>query len=194
MANGEEPKKSNVLLWVVLGCGGVLALVAVVSIVAAIAIPSLMRARRTTLEVNSVGSMRAYAEAQVMFHRNDWPGSGTPGVLEYATPYTLLSTQVDANGLPIDLIDAAFAGAAGVGAPPKHGYVFKDMATIGGVPINWVDDFGLSGLPSTYGRTGYRTFIINTQSTVFGTDQGRGGTFVADYPNDTVAAGWIIAE
>ena len=168
--------------------------VAIIAIVAAIAIPSLLAARRTTLETNSVASCRAYAEAQIMFHRNDWVGSGTVGVLEYAVPYTLLNTQLDGAGLQIDLIDAAFSGAAGLGAPPKHGYIFSDMATIGGVAINWVDDYGLSGLPSTYRRTGYRSFIINTNGTVFGMDQGPGGVFVADYPNNPPAAGWIIAE
>ena len=165
--------------------------VAIIAIVAAIAIPSLLAARRTTLETNSVGSCRAYAEAQVMFHRNDWDADL---MLEYALPYTLLNTQIDGAGLPIDLIDSAFAMAAGVGAPPKHGYIFGDIASIGGVPINWVDDYGLSGIPSTYRRTGYRSFIINTQGTVFGMDQGPGGTFVPDYPNNPSLAGWIIAE
>ncbi len=166
--------------------------VAIIAIVAAIAIPSLLAARRTTLETNSVGSCRAYAEAQTMFHRNDWDGDQ---VLQYATPFTLLNTQLDDSGAgnPIDLIDPAFAAAI-VGGTPKHGYIFGDMAQIGGVLINWADDFALCGIPSTYRRTGYRTFIINTQGTVFGTDQGPAGAIVANYPQDTVAAGYIIAE
>ena len=168
--------------------------VAIIAIVAAIAIPSLLAARRTTLETNSVGSCRAYAEAQIMFHRNDWVGSGTPGVTEYATPFTLLNTQVDGTGVPIQLIDSAFAAAAGPAGAAKHGYIFQDMGTIAGVAINWIDDYGLCGIPSTYRRTGYRTFIVSTNGTVFGQDLGPGAGFVVDYPANPTAALWLIAE
>jgi type II secretory pathway pseudopilin PulG len=199
MSNGEAPeKKSNALLWVLLGCGGALVLAAILAIVAAVAIPALVRVRSTaksvSTEANAVGSCRAYAEAQVMFHRNDWVGSGTPGVLEYATPYTLLNTQPDNVGQPIQLIDAALAAAQGPNGTPKHGYLFRDMKTIGGVKINWVDDFAICAIPAQYGRTGYRTFIISTNGTVFGKDQGPTGTFVDDYPQNPTVAGWIIAE
>jgi len=199
MSNGEAPeKKSNALLWVLLGCGGALVLAAILAIVAAIAIPALVGVRETakaaSTEANAVGAMRACAEAQVMFHRNDWVGSGTPGVLEYATPYTLLNTQVDATGQPIQLIDSALAAARGPNGTPKHGYLFRDMQTIGGVKINWVDDFALCAIPAQYGRTGRRTFIVSTNGTVFGQDQGPTGTFVDDYPQNPTVAGWIIAE
>ncbi len=174
-----------------LGGGGGPQNVAAVSVVAAIAIPSLLAARRSSLETNAVGSMRAYCAAQSMFHRNDWDGDHT---LEYAEDYTLLSTQKDGTGQPIQLIDAAFAAAKGAGGVPKHGYVFREMKTIGGQKIDWVNDFALCAIPAQYGRTGYRTFIICTNGTVFGKDQGAAGKFVDDYPADPSAAGWIIAE
>ncbi len=172
------------------GGGGSPQNLATVSIVAAIAIPSLLAARRTSLETNAVGSCRAYAAAQTMFHRNDWDGNG---VLEYAPDFTALYSTKDAAKTPIDLIDAAFAAARGPKGPPKHGYVFYNMKTIGGKKINWVDDFALCAVPAVYRRTGYRTFIINTNGTVFGMDTG-GNKPVFDYPANLVAAGWIIAE
>ncbi len=144
-----------------------------------------------SLETNAVGSARAYAEAQTMYKRNDWDGDGQ---LEYATDYTRLNTELDGSGIPIDLIDPAFVAAKGYSGTPKHGYLFKEMSTIGGEPIDPEGDFALCAIPATYARTGYRTFIVSTDGTVFGQDLGPGGTFVDDYPTDPTAEGWIIAE
>ncbi|MHC4914850.1 MAG: hypothetical protein ACYTGB_05105, partial [Planctomycetota bacterium] len=110
-----------------------------------------------------------------MYHRNDWEalqaGPGMVGVLEYARPYIWLNTQLDGGGTSIQLIDTAFANASTTVPPsgltsPKHGYVFDDMQTIGGLAIDWLNDYGLCGTPSVYGRTGYRTFIVSTNGTV----------------------------
>jgi hypothetical protein len=160
-----------------------------VAIVAAVAIPNLISSRRVSLEVNAVGSCRAYASAQTMFHRNDWDADGT---LEYAEDFVMLNKTKDGNGDPIQLIDTSFANAKGPKGTPKHGYVFYNMKTIAGEKIDWVNDYALCAVPAVYGRTGFRTFIINTNGTVFGQDNG--GKPVFDYPADPTAKGWIIAE
>lgn len=182
--------------------------VAIIAIIAAIAIPSLLAARRSTLETSGVASLRAYAEAQTNFHKNDWDGDG---IMEYAVTMPELNTTVDSAGNPIQLLDGAFANAylgAGVviasalpaGGSPKHGYVFSDLLTIGTNNIDWINDYGLCGMPSVHGRTGYRTFIINTQGTVFGQDMGPGaagaGQGTTDYPANpaTAVPPWIVAE
>ncbi len=193
MSNGyQHEQKSSPWPWVLLGCGIVAVLaIPIVAIIAAIAIPSLLAARRGSLETNAVGSCRAYCSAQTMYRRNDWDGNGKR---EYAVPYTKLFSQADSSGDPVQLLDAAFAAAAGPNGSPKHGYLFQDMTSIAGVKIDWVNDYGLCALPSVYGRTGYRTFTVCTNGTVFGQDQGPGGSFVQDYPADPMAANWIIAE
>ena len=178
--------------------------VAIIAIIAAIAIPSLLAARRSSLETNAVGSCRAYCSAQSMYHRNDWeamqPGPGVVGALEYARPFTWLNRQLDGSGVAIQLIDTAFRNASvsdppATGTAPKHGYIFDDMTTIGVAAIDWLNDYGLCGTPSVYGRTGYRTFIVSTNGTVFGLDQGVSGIVVV-YPADPSLAvpAWIIAE
>jgi hypothetical protein len=144
--------------------------------------------RAASLETNAVGSCRAYAEAQSMFHRNDWDGNG---VLEYAAGFTQLYSTQDANRTPIQLIDRAFSLAATPRAP-KHGYYFVDMVSIGGTKINPATDFALCAVPAVYGKNGKQTFIINTNGTTFGKDTG--GKPVFDYPADPVKAGWKIAE
>jgi hypothetical protein len=143
-----------------------------------------------SLETNAVGSCRSYCSAQVMYHRNDWDGDGD---LEHASPPSLLYDQRDADGQAIQLMDQAFALAAVPGGPPKHGYIFQEMQTIAGQPIDWKSDYALCATPAVYGRTGYRTFIVCTNGTTFGKDLGR-SAFVSDYPADPAAEGWIVAE
>jgi hypothetical protein len=167
----------------VLACVGAAAL-------AAVGVVWLYQARRATLETNAIGSMRAYAEAQVAYHKNDWDGNG---IMEYAHSYTELLKCRDTTGTPIGLIDAAFASAQLPEDVLDRRYVFQDMKTIAGKPINWVDDFALCATPAQYGKTGYRTFIIAASGTTWGKDLGR-SEFVTDYPADPAAAGWRIAE
>jgi hypothetical protein len=141
------------------------------------------------MELRAAGSCRAYAEAQTIFKRNDWDGDG---VLSYAKDYRALANTKDGQGQPLQLIDGAFAAAAGAKGTPKHGYVFQDMKTIAGQAIDWNNDFALCATPAEYGKTGKRTFIINTNGTTFAKDTG--GKPVFDYPKDPVKAGWKIAE
>ncbi len=138
---------------------------------------------------NAISSCRAYAEAQFMYKKNDWDQDGK---LTYAPTFPLLHTTPDENGVPIQFIDAAFAGA-GPGGAPKHGYLFRDMVSIAGQPIDWEKDCALCATPAVHGRTGYRTFIVKADGTVFGKDFG-GSRFVDDFPADPTAEGWIIAE
>jgi hypothetical protein len=146
---------------------------------------------RCSLADNAIGTCRTYVAAQTMFKRVDWDGDGE---LEYAADFTDLHNQLDGSGEPIWLIDSAFASAKGTDGQPKHGYLFQEMKTIAGRPIDWAKECALCAIPSVYGRTGYRTFIVGVDGTVFGLDQGEDGTFVDDYPADPPAEGWIIAE
>jgi prepilin-type N-terminal cleavage/methylation domain-containing protein len=177
--------------------------VAIIAIIAAIAIPSLIAARRGSLETNAVGACRSYYSAQTIYRRNDWDADM---LLEYAgdpsttnaggapqTGFVALCTQTDAEGKKIKLVDDAFAAAI-PGGPSRLGYNYQDMTDVAGSPINWVVDCALCAMPRFYSRTGYRTFIICSNGTVFACDQGSAGTFVNDYPGDLSAGGWVVAE
>ena len=56
----------------------IMIVVAIIAIVAAVAVPSILAARRSALETTAVGSMRVYAYAQQMFHRNEFHGDLEP--------------------------------------------------------------------------------------------------------------------
>jgi len=199
--------------------------VAIIAIIAAIAIPSLLAARRSALETNATGSCRSYAGAQVIFKRNDWDGDG---IMSYACPvgllpagapavaapvapepvaagvtsFYLLNAMPDGAGIPIQLLDRAFALANAV-VSAKHGYWFQDIETIGGAAgvdllaaEGWVNDYSITAIPAVYGRTGYRTFIVSTNGTTFGLDRGNVDTPVpvTDYPSSPQADGWVVTE
>jgi hypothetical protein len=157
----------------------------------AIAIPSMMTARRSSFEVNGMCCLRACATAQTMYIKTDWDGNGKK---EYAFPFTNLYQDASCGGKEHKLIDRGFADAAGPAGAPKMGYLFQDCKTIGGKPIDRTKDYALCAKPAVYGRTGCRTFIVSTDGMVWGKDLGSGATFVDDFPADPKAAGWSEAD
>jgi hypothetical protein len=133
---------------------------------------------------------RDYASAQKMFKRNDWDGDG---LLEYAPDLRELHGAKDMAGKQIQLINESMASARGSEATPWQGYLFLEMKTVGGKPIDWAKDFALCAVPSQYGKTGWLTYIVKTDGRVWSRDSGT-GEFVADFPADPESQGWTMAQ
>src|SRR5471032_2485470 len=100
--------------------------VAIIAIIAAIAIPNLLRSRMAANEVAAVAACKAFCTAEDIYRRTDY---NKDGVLEYAQGLSgnnsLLETAT--GTADISLIDASFGkaeGAPGGAATPKAGYVF----------------------------------------------------------------------
>jgi prepilin-type N-terminal cleavage/methylation domain-containing protein len=168
--------------------------VAIIAIIAAIAIPNMLAARRAANEANAISSCKEIGAAQNLYHRSDWDGDG---ILEYVTPYSRLYSDTDASGARLKLISEALALAA-VPATPMHGYYFTDVtadAASGSYVVagNQVADYGICGNPSSYRRTGMNTYIMDTVGTVYCKDQG-GSIPVLTYPASPNAAGWVITQ
>jgi len=169
--------------------------IAIIAIIAAIAIPSMLRSRIATNETAACASNKALAEAEEIYHRTDY---NTDGVLEYAQhlrgDWSLLENSGGSGDLAC--IDKNLGGAegtttAGTGgsnfkggaAVPKAGYVFGVMTQQGsgatGGVRNYIPDkkhmslgYAFSGTPAGYDSTGRSTFIINSNGTIFQCDQG----------------------
>jgi hypothetical protein len=135
--------------------------------------------QRSSLETNAVGALKTYAAAQAIYQKTDWDGDGK---FVYADSLGKLAA--------VGLIDKAFAKARGPKGKPWHGYLFLECQSIGGQPIDWTTDFALCGIPAKYGHTGYRSFVMCTNGTIFPKDQGPAGGFVSDFPADPINAGW----
>jgi hypothetical protein len=150
------------------------------AIIAAIAVPSLLRSRLAANETAAAACCKAFAEAEEIYHRTDYTGNG---VLKYAQSLKDLYETKEGQG-DLALIDRTFrfAEAGAPNATPKAGYYFKVLtaqgpAATGGkrnyvVNGNMTLGYALVAYPAQYDSTGRDTFIINGNGTIFQKDLG----------------------
>ncbi|HYG74116.1 MAG TPA: DUF2950 family protein [Planctomycetota bacterium] len=178
--------------------------VAIIAIIAAIAIPSLLRSRMAANQTAAAAACKAFAEAEEIFHRTDYDQDG---VLEYTSRMkgdnSLLEKVSGAGDLA--LVDRSFAGAEGppTTAAPKAGYVFTVLTSQGAAGTggarsymtgtNMTLGYGLCAMPGAYDGTGRDTFVINNNGTIFQADRGTGTTTFEDVFNP-VSGTWTPTE
>jgi type IV pilus assembly protein PilA len=130
-----------------------LIVVAIILIIAAIAIPNLLRARMAANESSAVGSVRTIVTSEVTYY-STWN-------VGYATALTKLGGVVPctASAATACLIDQSLAGGA------KSGY---NLAAPGGAPDanNIVQTFAVSAVPVSVGTTGQRAFCSDESGVV----------------------------
>jgi type IV pilus assembly protein PilA len=139
-----------------------LIVVAIIGIIAAIAVPGLLRARMSGNETSAIGSLRAVHSGQVNFHANCGMGN-------FAQDLVVLGTAPTAGG------DAFISPDLGTAvAPEKSGYTVTTQAT--GAPSAGAVSCNGGALSSTYaakadpvtaGSTGARYFHVNGSGTIF---------------------------
>ena len=123
-----------------------LIVVAIILIIAAIAIPNLLRSRMAANEASAVGSLRTLNTAAVQY--NTTYGIGFPAAL------TDLGPAATATSTAADLIDSVLASGT------KSGYTFTWSG--GG------DTYNITGAPTTVGTTGQRTFYTDQSGVIRG--------------------------
>jgi type IV pilus assembly protein PilA len=138
-----------------------LIVVAIILIIAAIAIPNLLRSRMAANEASAVGSIRTLNTSAVGYSAT-YPAAGYPASLAAmggANPCTALST----NGC---LIDAILAGGT------KSGYTFK-----------WTGDgatpsvgYSITATPVSVGTSGQRMFFSDQSGVIRYAASGAGAT------------------
>jgi prepilin-type N-terminal cleavage/methylation domain-containing protein len=198
--------------------------VAIIAIIAAIAIPNLLRSRMAANESAAVAACRAYAAAQNTFRRTDYDSDAT---LEYAQqlygsntftggltlPATALANKKDglyqlsqSSTTAVALIDLAFGKAqgsvatTGTTAIPKAGYVFciqfNDSTVTTYISSNCMTiGFGLSACPMAYDSSGRSNFQISTQGTVYQKDTGSATSMVAAHTMTfNLSGNWAVTE
>src|SRR5258706_10112217 len=106
--------------------------VAIIAIIAAIAIPNLLRSRMAANETAAVAACKAFATAEDIYRRTDY---NKDGVLEYSQKLSGDNSLYSTTGSlgDIALIDRSFANAEGapLTATPKAGYVFTVLTSQG---------------------------------------------------------------
>ena len=193
--------------------------VAIIAIIAAIAIPNLLRSRMAANETAAVAACKAFATAESIYRRTDY---NQDGVLEYAQMISgnnsLLENVAGSGNLA--LVDQAFGNAEGfpqgaiapIAINPKAGYVFCIMYYTGpsapGGIRSYMDDgsnplplfptgghmtlgFALNAVPNQYDGTGRNCFMISNEGVIYQQDNGNNApqSFF-----DPATPGWVVAE
>jgi prepilin-type N-terminal cleavage/methylation domain-containing protein len=139
-----------------------LIVVAIISIIAAIAVPGLLRARMTGNETSAIASLKVTTSSQVAY-------SASCGNGGYASGYNVLGTPP--AGTTEAFISQDLGSAA---APNKSGYAFTLAAGAGSVagPADCnttatITAWLATAKPNTFGTTGTRSFAVNAGNTIW---------------------------
>ena len=159
-----------------------LIVVAIIGIIAAIAVPGLLRARMSGNEASAIGSMRAINSSQVTYAASCGGGG-------YATSLTDLATKPAAGGDPFISPDLNANGVV------KSGYTVTIAAGANAVAVlaaastcnNTASQstYHATATPASVGQTGTRAFATNNSGTIY---QNFTGTAIAV----TMAAAQIL--
>jgi len=143
-----------------------LIVVAIILIIAAIAIPNLLRAKISANEASAVGSMRTLNTAAVNYY--------TSWGVQYPASMAVMGgpTNVAATCALAELVDPILAGAT---APPgKSGYIFTYTGTTATPAVGGCTGFliyTISTVPANIGQTGQRGFFTDQSGVIrFTTD------------------------
>ena len=135
-----------------------LIVVAIILIIAAIAIPNLLRSRIAANEASAVGSVRTINTAEVTY-ASTYPSQG------FATDLgTLGGTGTSASSTGALLLDNVLGATGGATAPgnPKSGYDFYITAS-GTAPI---PTYAVNAQPITPQQTGVRYFYSDASGVI----------------------------
>ena len=124
--------------------------IAIIAIIAAIAIPNLIQARKHGNETAAIGALKTIATSQSIFREGDKDGNGS---LDYASLAQLSSTQ---------LVDGV------LGSGTKQGYLFFASASGSTSEFLW---FAMAK-PAVAQTTGDRYFETNHAAVIFYTTFG----------------------
>src|SRR5499425_2519340 len=126
-----------------------LIVVAIILIIAAIAIPNLLRSRMAANEASAVGSLRTINTAAVTYS-STYPNAGYPPALTNLTPAT------SATSTSADLIDSVLS------AGTKSGYTFKFTGD-GNTPST---GYSIVATPVKQGTSGQRGFFTDQSGVI----------------------------
>lgn len=126
-----------------------LIVVAIILIIAAIAIPNLLRSRMAANEASAIATLRSISTAQITY-RITYPDAGYAAKLDNLGPTSGAPTSSTA-----DLLDKSIASA-----PYQHsGYVFSTTGT--------TLVFTADAAPIQPGQSGQRSFCTDTPAAIF---------------------------
>ncbi len=148
----------------------IMIVVAIIALIAAIAIPNLLRARHNANETAGIASMRTLVSALESFRANQ-------------TPVTYPGAGVTSGGVAVtgignldDTVPAYIDGVLAGGQTQGYNFTFTPGAvrvvTLGGTNYNVYDTYTLTAVPVTVGTTGTRRFFVDGTGVIRVNDTG----------------------
>jgi prepilin-type N-terminal cleavage/methylation domain-containing protein len=138
-----------------------LIVVAIISIIAAIAVPGLMRSRMSGNEVSARGSLKVINLAEIQY-------SSSCGNQGFATAFPTLATP------PPGITEAFISADLAVAAPLKAGYAFTLAPGAGASPgqndcngTATQTAYYTTAIPQTFGSTGSYAYATNSSNTIW---------------------------
>ncbi len=155
-----------------------LIVVAIILIIAAIAIPNLLRSRMAANESSAVGSLRTINTANATF-LSVYGHSFAPKLVALGGPTVAAPT---CTGAGANLIDNVLGGAD---PSTKSGYTFAYTGTLpdtGDTVCNSVTQYAVTATPLRYNGTGTRSFFTDQTGVIRGQDDAGAAATVANPP------------
>jgi type IV pilus assembly protein PilA len=139
--------------------------VAVISIISAIAIPNLLRSRLTANEAAAVGSLRTISNGEVQFQSAGFADADGDNVGDYAVlgPVGVAGTLANPLAGSEPFVDTV------LGSGFKSGYQF---VVVPGNAGNGDEVYTATADPATPGRTGIRRFFLDQTGVIRFTSDG----------------------
>jgi len=146
-----------------------LIVVAIIGIIAAIAIPSLQRARMSANEASGIASLRAINSGQASFAASCARDGYAIRLEDLLKPPTLggpgfLSPDLNVNGVAKS--GYRFRLEPDAGGTPAGGKAVGDATTSCNATAAWSSYYG-SAIPVTFNATGTRSFATDTRGAIF---------------------------
>jgi prepilin-type N-terminal cleavage/methylation domain-containing protein len=141
-----------------------LIVVAIISIIAAIAVPGLLKAKMTGNETSAIASLSATKVSQVAY-------SASCGNGGFAATFVILGTPTTPGGEAF--ISADLGSSA---TPQKSGFAFTLGGSVTPAAVPGPNDclgtasvtgYYASGIPTSFGTTGTRSFAVDSGNTIY---------------------------
>ncbi len=130
--------------------------VAIIPIIAAIAIPNLLRSRLRANEASAAGAMRTVSTSEVSFQTAAFVDADSDGVGDYGSLVQLANP--DGAGATPPFIDSV------LGAGSKQGYVFTVNVTNGSATTT--PAYTCTATPASAGRSGFRQYFVDESGVI----------------------------
>src|ERR1041384_2837247 len=152
-----------------------LIVVAIIGVIAAIAVPGLLRARMAGNEASAIGSLRAINSSESTYSSSCGGNGYAPTLVSLRTPPAgQVNAFISADPDPAQATQGATLGAGSVN---KSGYEVQVAPAAVNVPVTAaantcngiasISNYFARAIPQTVGSTGQRGFATDTRSTVF---------------------------